>query len=113
MIELLKSYGGLSYVSLSTLHIPSLSQLLLGFVDICYICYNAMLCLMMMMQGQNGSHFEPKPVMPPLPNKCDWEIDPTELDFSNSVIIGKVCFSQSSSTLFRLNSNIYHKSIAV
>uniref|UniRef100_A0A2P2L4F5 Uncharacterized protein MANES_01G033000 n=1 Tax=Rhizophora mucronata TaxID=61149 RepID=A0A2P2L4F5_RHIMU len=40
--------------------------------------------------GQNGSHFEPKAVPPPLPNKCDWEIDPSELDFSNSAIIGKV-----------------------
>ncbi|KAJ6987723.1 hypothetical protein NC653_020852 [Populus alba x Populus x berolinensis] len=53
MIELLKSYGGLSY-------------------------------------GQNGSHFEPKPVPPPLTNKCDWEIEPSELDFSNSNIIGKM-----------------------
>ncbi|KAL6969760.1 hypothetical protein U1Q18_029470 [Sarracenia purpurea var. burkii] len=57
MIELLKSYGGLSY-------------------------------------GQNGSHFEPKPVPPPLPNKCDWEIDPYELDFSNSNIIGKGSFGE-------------------
>uniref|UniRef100_A0A5B7AVR3 non-specific serine/threonine protein kinase n=1 Tax=Davidia involucrata TaxID=16924 RepID=A0A5B7AVR3_DAVIN len=57
MIELLKSYGGLSY-------------------------------------GQNGSHFEPKPVPPPLPNKCDWEIDPSELDFSNSSIIGKGSFGE-------------------
>ncbi|KAG5521416.1 hypothetical protein RHGRI_033852 [Rhododendron griersonianum] len=39
--------------------------------------------------GQNGSHFEQKPVPPPLPNKCDWEIDPSELDFSTSNIIGK------------------------
>lgn len=43
-------------------------------------------------QGQNGSHFEQKPVPPPLPNKCDWEIDPSELDFSTSNIIGKVWF---------------------
>jgi len=57
MIELLKSYGGLSY-------------------------------------GQNGSHFEPKPVPPPLPNKCDWEIDPHELDFSSSNIIGKGSFGE-------------------
>ncbi|XP_072995352.1 serine/threonine-protein kinase VIK-like isoform X2 [Typha latifolia] len=57
MIELLKSYGGLSF-------------------------------------GQNGSHFEPKPVPPPLPNKCDWEIDPSELDFSSSSIIGKGSFGE-------------------
>nr|POE62699.1 serine/threonine-protein kinase sty46 [Quercus suber] len=57
MIELLKSYGGLSY-------------------------------------GQNGSHFEPKPVPPPQPNKCDWEIDPSELDFSTSAMIGKGSFGE-------------------
>ncbi|KAJ6813693.1 serine/threonine-protein kinase STY8 [Iris pallida] len=57
MIELLKSYGGLSF-------------------------------------GQNGSHFEPKPVPPPLPNKCDWEIEPSELDFSTSTIIGKGSFGE-------------------
>lgn len=57
MIELLKSYGGLSF-------------------------------------GQNGSHFEPKPVLPPLPNKCDWEIEPSELDFSNSATIGKGSFGE-------------------
>ncbi|KAK6931274.1 Serine-threonine/tyrosine-protein kinase, catalytic domain [Dillenia turbinata] len=56
-IELLKSYGGLSY-------------------------------------GQNGSHFEPKSVPPPLPNKCDWEIDPAELDTSNSSVIGKGSFGE-------------------
>ncbi|GAB2214453.1 hypothetical protein Droror1_Dr00018801 [Drosera rotundifolia] len=57
VIELLKSYDGLSF-------------------------------------GQNGSHFEPKPVPPPLPNKCDWEIEPSELDFSNSAIIGKGSFGE-------------------
>ncbi|VFQ66667.1 unnamed protein product [Cuscuta campestris] len=57
MIELLTSYGGLSF-------------------------------------GQNGSHFEPRAVPPPLPNKCDWEVDPTELDFSNSAIIGKGSFGE-------------------
>ncbi|KAL8157307.1 hypothetical protein AgCh_002126 [Apium graveolens] len=57
MIELLKSYGGLSY-------------------------------------GQSGSHFEPKPVPPPLPKKCDWEIDPSELDFSHSTMIGKGSFGE-------------------
>ncbi|KAJ1699520.1 hypothetical protein LUZ63_008032 [Rhynchospora breviuscula] len=56
-IELLKTYGGLSF-------------------------------------GQNGSHFEPKPVPPPLPNKCDWEIDPSELDFSTSSVIGKGSFGE-------------------
>ncbi|ERM94570.1 hypothetical protein AMTRI_Chr04g253610 [Amborella trichopoda] len=44
--------------------------------------------------GQNGSHFEPKPVAPPLPKKCDWEIDPSELDFSTSTIIGKGSFGE-------------------
>ncbi|KAL7110156.1 hypothetical protein ACP275_05G007200 [Erythranthe tilingii] len=44
--------------------------------------------------GQNGSHFEPKPVPPPLPNKCDWEIDPTELDFSISTLVGKGSFGE-------------------
>jgi hypothetical protein len=29
-------------------------------------------------------------VPPPLPNKCDWEVDPSELDFSSAARIGKV-----------------------
>ncbi|GMH31173.1 hypothetical protein Nepgr_033016 [Nepenthes gracilis] len=44
--------------------------------------------------GQNGSHYEQKVVSPPLPNKCDWEIDPSELDFSNSSTIGKGSFGE-------------------
>ncbi|KAK6133738.1 hypothetical protein DH2020_032449 [Rehmannia glutinosa] len=44
--------------------------------------------------GQNGSHFEPRPVPPPLPNKCDWEIEPAELDFSNSTLVGKGSFGE-------------------
>ncbi|KAI7753529.1 hypothetical protein M8C21_032272 [Ambrosia artemisiifolia] len=44
--------------------------------------------------GQDGSHSEPKPVLPPLSNKCDWEIDPMELDFSNSHIVGKGSFGE-------------------
>lgn len=44
--------------------------------------------------GQNGSHFESRPVLPPLPNKCDWEIEPSELDFSSSARIGKGSFGE-------------------
>ncbi|KAL7608323.1 integrin-linked protein kinase 1 [Lactuca sativa] len=44
--------------------------------------------------GQNGSHSEPKPVLPPLSNKCDWEIDPVELDFTSSHIVGKGSFGE-------------------
>ncbi|KAG2240116.1 hypothetical protein Bca52824_091118 [Brassica carinata] len=44
--------------------------------------------------GQNGSHFEPKPLPPPIPKKCDWEIDPAELDFSNAAMIGNGSFGE-------------------
>ncbi|RXH83701.1 hypothetical protein DVH24_005954 [Malus domestica] len=33
---------------------------------------------------------EKKPVPPPLPSKRDWEIEPSELDFTNSFTIGNV-----------------------
>lgn len=58
----------------------------------------------LMIQGQTGSHFEPKTVPPPLPNKCDWEVDPSELDFSTSVCIGKVfsTFSRSYKWILEL-----------
>ncbi|KAG0471734.1 hypothetical protein HPP92_016280 [Vanilla planifolia] len=51
--------------------------------------------------GQNGSHFEPKPVLPPLPNKCDWEIEPSELDFSTTSVIGKGSFGEILKAFWR------------
>ncbi|KAL0646662.1 hypothetical protein Bca4012_044953 [Brassica carinata] len=67
MIELLKSHGVLSYVS---------------FFNIKVINFHSL------------SHFEPKPLPPPIPKKCDWEIDPAELDFSNTAMIGKGSFGE-------------------
>ncbi|EPS65357.1 hypothetical protein M569_09419, partial [Genlisea aurea] len=64
MIELLESYGGLSY-------------------------------------GQNGSHFEPRSIPPPQPNKCDWEINPSEIDFSSSNLIGKGSFGEILKAFWR------------
>jgi len=54
------------------------------------MCCNSWWVWCLTTQGQTGSHSEHSPVLPPLPNKCDWEVDPSELDFSNSVCIGKV-----------------------
>lgn len=44
--------------------------------------------------GNHGSHFEAKTVAPPHPHKCDWEINPAELDFTNSSLIGKGSFGE-------------------
>lgn len=44
--------------------------------------------------GNHGSRLEARQVAPPLPQKCDWEIDPSELDFSNFTPIGKGSFGE-------------------
>ena len=43
-----------------------------------------------LIKGTHGSRLGGEDAVPPLPQRCDWEIDPNELDFSSSVIIGKV-----------------------
>ncbi|KAH9626175.1 hypothetical protein KSS87_017699 [Heliosperma pusillum] len=67
-----------------------------GYTTIIYVreCHRRDLPASDIKLGQNGSHFEPRAVPPPLPNKCDWEIEPSELDFSNSSIIGKGSFGE-------------------
>ncbi|KMZ75746.1 putative Protein kinase [Zostera marina] len=44
--------------------------------------------------GQSGSHSEAKPIPPPLPNQCNWETEPSEIDFSSATIIGKGSFGE-------------------
>lgn len=51
--------------------------------------------------GNHGSRFEAKQVAPPLPQKCDWEIDPNELDLSNYTLIGKGSFGEILKTKWR------------
>ncbi|KAG5521421.1 hypothetical protein RHGRI_033852 [Rhododendron griersonianum] len=94
MIELLKSHGGLSYVSsmlFFALNVLLLIAIVCHVVLVLFLDFGMIILLRLHVRtnGQNGSHFEQKPVPPPLPNKCDWEIDPSELDFSTSNIIGK------------------------
>ncbi|KAK4763720.1 hypothetical protein SAY87_013158 [Trapa incisa] len=59
------------------------------------------MCARRQQKVQTGSHFEPKPVPPPLLNKCDWEIDPSELDFLTSNVIGKGSFGEILRTGWR------------
>jgi len=51
--------------------------------------------------GNHGSRLEAKQVAPPLPQKCDWEIDPKELDLSNFTLIGKGSFGEILKTKWR------------
>eukprot|EP00252_Welwitschia_mirabilis_P006557 TRINITY_DN1743_c0_g2_i6.p1 TRINITY_DN1743_c0_g2~~TRINITY_DN1743_c0_g2_i6.p1 ORF type:complete len:432 (-),score=73.46 TRINITY_DN1743_c0_g2_i6:271-1566(-) len=44
--------------------------------------------------GNHGSRVDAKQVAPPMPQKCDWEIDPSELDFTSCVHIGKGSFGE-------------------
>ncbi|KAH7283783.1 hypothetical protein KP509_34G023800 [Ceratopteris richardii] len=51
--------------------------------------------------GSHGSRLEPKDVAPPVPQRCDWEIDPNEIDFQKSTIIGKGSFGEIRKTVWR------------
>ncbi|CAN7017559.1 unnamed protein product [Brassica oleracea var. botrytis] len=55
--------------------------------------------------GQNRSHFEPKPVPPPIPKKCDWEIEPAELDFPNGAMIRKDSFGEIVKAYWEMSTN--------
>lgn len=66
-----------------------ISHVVLTFVE-CHFIVSWLDSYLGLLQGQNGSHFERRTFPPPLPNKCDWEIEPAELDFSDSVRISKV-----------------------
>lgn len=53
------------------------------------------------LSGSHGSRLEPKEVAPPLPQSGDWEIDPAEIDFKNSQIIGKGSFGEITKAFWR------------
>uniref|UniRef100_A0A0D6R4N9 non-specific serine/threonine protein kinase n=1 Tax=Araucaria cunninghamii TaxID=56994 RepID=A0A0D6R4N9_ARACU len=44
--------------------------------------------------GNHGSRLGVRTVAPPRPHNCDWEVDPSELDFSKSIMIGKGSFGE-------------------
>eukprot|EP00252_Welwitschia_mirabilis_P011049 TRINITY_DN2486_c0_g1_i10.p1 TRINITY_DN2486_c0_g1~~TRINITY_DN2486_c0_g1_i10.p1 ORF type:complete len:414 (-),score=77.09 TRINITY_DN2486_c0_g1_i10:208-1449(-) len=45
-------------------------------------------------QGNHGNRLGTRTVAPPHLQSCDWEIDPLELDFSSSILIGKGAFGE-------------------
>jgi hypothetical protein len=47
-------------------------------------------------------------VAPPLPQKRDWEVDPEELDFSSSLLIGKVWIWRDPSVSLRNREVLRH-----
>ncbi|MCO5614651.1 hypothetical protein L7F22_068935 [Adiantum nelumboides] len=51
--------------------------------------------------GSHGSRLEPKDVAPPVPQRCDWEIDPSEIELQKSAIIGKGSFGEIRKTFWR------------
>ncbi|XP_013610169.1 PREDICTED: uncharacterized protein LOC106316849 isoform X4 [Brassica oleracea var. oleracea] len=55
--------------------------------------------------GQSPSHFEPKHVPPPIPKKCDWEIEPAELDFPNGAMIRKDSFGEIVKAYWEMRTN--------
>lgn len=44
--------------------------------------------------GNHGLGFRSTCVTPPLPQNCDWEVDPSELDFTKGRVIGKGSFGE-------------------
>eukprot|EP00250_Pteridium_aquilinum_P015414 c22565_g4_i2 orf=1921-3243(-) len=51
--------------------------------------------------GSHGSRLEPRVVAPPVPQRRDWEIDPSEININKSAIIGKGSFGEIRKTVWR------------